>query len=489
MAFALGIDLGTSAVKVALLDVATGECHASATSLGEIPRSSPHPGWVEQNPEDWWQAFLEALRLLPPESLREARAIGISYQMHGLVLTSEKSPVRPSIIWADGRAGDSGRQLASDLGLQVRNPLFNLPGNFTLAKLRWVREFEPEIFSQAKHAFLPGDWLAWRLSGQASTTATGFSEMVAWDFEENRPSDDAWRASAGDLKLRPNLVPALGYEGVVHRHAAHETGIPDGIPISYRSGDQPNNALSLNVLEPGDTAAVAGTSGVLYSLTREPVSDPLERVNTFLHPSESEENRKLGILMCLNGAGSLYSWTKQILGCSNFEELNQLASSAEPGANGVRFSPYGNGAERTLQGASPGAEILNIDFNRHHRSDLARAAMEGIVFAMNFGAEILASLGAPARRVRAGDSSMFRSELFRSIFSSVLDVPLEILDTDGALGAARAAAVGAGIYPSLKDAGSQAKVIARIEPDSELQKIYATTYDDWKERVHTAKLK
>lgn len=468
----LGIDLGTSAIKVSLLDPLSQRCLASATSPGEIHRHAPQPNWCEQNPEDWWRATVQALAKLPSDLLAKTTAVGITYQMHGLVLIDRDGKVvRPSIIWSDGRAVESGERLASEVDWK---PMLNRPGNFTMAKLRWVRDHEGEI--KPWRAFLPGDYLAYRLTGDAVTTSTGLSEMIAWDFERRSPSETIWDA-AWSRELMPDLVPIFGEQGRVTARAESETGIPAGAHITYRAGDQPNNALSLNVFEPGEIAAVAGTSGVLYGVTDKPTLDPLERVNTFLHVNDSPEAPRLGVLLCVNGAGGFYSWVRKMLGVESFEELNQLASSVPAGADGVLAVPYGNGPERSLGNRNPGAGFVGVDVNRHGRGELARAAMESIAFAMQYGADVLSEMGLCTRVVRAGEGSMFKSRLFREIFASVIGAEVQILDTDGSLGAARAAGYGNRDFGSLEEAFGSIRVIDRAEPEVD----YAAVYGRWRE--------
>lgn len=468
----LGIDLGTSAIKVSVLDPATGRQVASATS-GEMGVHSPFPGWAEQHPSDWWQGTVEAMAQIPAAVRAEVQAIGISYQMHGLVLIDDEGEVvRPSIIWCDGRAAKPNLCMRSH-----SDRTFNEPGNFTLTKLRWVFENEPLVFEKIAKAFLPGDYLAFRMTGVAGTTSTGLSEMIGWDFIDRCPSEGMWEASGARLNQRPDLVPIFGDQGRVTASAAVELGIPAGVLVTYRAGDQPNNALSLNVFHPGELAAVAGTSGVLYGVTDKPTRDPKERVNTFLHVSDTPDEARLGVLLCVNGAGAFYSWVRKTLGLSSFEELNALAAESPAGANGVVAIPFGNGPERSLGNLCPGAGFHGLDVNRNTRADLARAAMEGIVFAMRHGADVLVSMGLRTTVIKAGEGSMFRSSLFRSVFATGLDCELQILETDGALGAARAAGVGSGVFRSLAEAFDSLRVVDRVLPDGDLDDAYGRWID------------
>lgn len=478
----LGIDLGTSSIKVSLLDPATQMCVASATAPPdtELPRTAPELGWTEQNPEDWWQATIDAIKMLPADKVAQVTAIGIGYQMHGLVLVDENAnPVRPSIIWSDGRAVASGAAIQSEIGPENVNPLLNEPGNFTLAKLRWVRDNEPATLSQAKYALLPGDYLAFKLTGEPCTTSTGLSEMMAWNHIARTPSDEAWIAAAGDLSLRPNLVPILGNQGQLTNEAAALTGLPSTATITYRAGDQPNNAFSLGVFAPGNLAAVTGTSGVLYGITPKAVRDPQSRVNTFVHVTDSDASPLGGVLMCINGAGSSYSWLRKTTGQS-FDDLNQAASQSTAGAEGVLCFPYGNGAERIFNNQVIGGSFQNLDYTRHSLPHLARATLESVAFTMFRGLEIMQSIGVSADTVRVGNASMFQSELFCQIFADLFQAELQLYDTDGSLGAARAAGLGANLFTSPQEALSGLREIKSHTPNSN---VYQSIYANWNEQL------
>ncbi len=488
MSVTLGIDVGTSAVKAALYDVETSKVLAAATSPqgAELARFAAQPGWCEQRPDDWWRATLDAVRQLPEAQRARVEAIGIAYQMHGLVLVgAEGQPTRDAIIWADGRAGGWGDAIAAAVGPDVVQALRNHPGNFTLAKMRWVREHEPDALRRATAAMLPGDFIALRLTGEASTTPGGLSEMIAWDYGAGAPSAAAWDAACGRPELLPPLVPNLGEQGRVSAGAAAELGVPPGTPIAYRAGDQPNNALALGVLGAGEVAASAGTSGVLFGVAADPARDPQGRVNTFLHVGDAGST-PLGVLLCVNGTGALYSWVRAALGLVDFHELNALAERAEPGSGGVAALPYGNGAERTLGLRPVGAAFAGIDRNRHGRAEIARAAVEGIVFALRYGADVLRDLDVDLRLVRAGDAGLFKSSLFRTLFATVLDADLELVDTDGALGAARAAAVGSGLARSLSDVCGSLPTLVTTRPDPALQAPYQEAYARWKRHLEAA---
>jgi xylulokinase len=486
----LGLDIGSSFVKAALVDADTGALAAQASSpASEMAIAAPRPGWAEQHPADWWTNAVAATRQAIARSGQPGsaiRAIGISYQMHGLVVVDRGQRVlRPAIIWCDGRAVQIGERAFEQIGrLSCLARLLNSPGNFTASKLRWVKEHEPDIFAGVDKAMLPGDYIAMRLTGRAATTASGLSEGILWDFLDGRVSQDVLEAYGLPASVIPDLVPTFGEQGVVTDTAAAELGLTAGTPVAYRAGDQPNNAFSLNVLEPGEVAATAGTSGVVYGVGDRAQWDNESRVNTFLHVSHRPDAPRFGVLLCVNGTGSLYSWARRTMGRGlSYEAMNQLADDAPIGADGVVVLPFGNGAERTLSNRDPGAAILNLSFNRHTQAHLFRAAQEGVVFALNHGMDIMREMGMDVRAVRAGRANMFLSTLFARAFADTSGAVVELFETDGAQGAARAAGVGSGIFPTMADAFGGLRVCARYEPDAATVPQYRAAYERWREAL------
>ena len=488
----LGLDLGSSSVKAVLVDPATGAQVASVTVPdNEMTIQSPRSGWAEQDPQMWMQHVVAALRLLKarqPSAFTSIQAIGIGYQMHGLVCLDDAGlPLRPAIIWCDSRAVDIGakafRQLGSDWCLQH---LLNSPGNFTASKLCWVKENEPELFGKIRNIMLPGDYIAYRLTGEICTTDTGLTEGVFWDFSAGALSSELLAHLGISASLIPERRPVFSEQGKVSSAAADLTGLREGIPVSYRAGDQPNNAFSLNVLHPGETAATAGTSGVIYSVTEKNSFDPQSRVNTFLHVNHTEDLTRNGILLCINGTGSLNSWLRRWFSGDSprtYDEMNARASNSPIGADGLSFLPFGNGAERILGNKNPGATMLGLDFNRHTEAHVLRAAQEGIVYAMAYGFHILNGMGATTRVVRAGRANMFLSPIFREAFVNTLQVPLELYDTNGAVGAALGAGVGAGVFHSFPEAFSNLERLDTIEPEPRIIPEYRDAYLRWSSRL------
>jgi xylulokinase len=471
----LGFDVGSSSIKAALLDAATGRSIASATSPGtELEIAAPRPGWAEQDPDTWWRHVVLAsadLRAQAGPRWRDVRAIGIAYQMHGLVaLDRAGRPVRPSIIWCDSRAVATGDEAFAAIGRETcLRRLLNSPGNFTAAKLAWVRQHEPGVFARIDRVMLPGDYVAFRMTGEARTTVSGLSEAVLWDYERGELAGFVLEHFGIPREMIPDTVPTFGDQGSLAAGAAAELGLPPGVRVCYRAGDQPNNAFSLRVLAPGEIAATAGTSGVVYGIAGRAAFDPLSRVNGFVHVTHAADRPRIGVLLCVSGTGILYRWLRATLGGKvGYDELNALAAAVPAGADGLLVHPFGNGAERTLENRNPGASIRCLDFNRHGLAHLARASQEGIVFALRHGLGIMRGVGIEPRTVRAGLANLFLSPLFAATFATVAGCRVELYATDGAQGAARGAGVGAGIYAGPDEAFPGLAAVRTVEPDPSL---------------------
>jgi len=488
MGYLLGLDVGSSSVKAALLDMQTGRCAGSAFHP-EVEQviESPRPGFAEQDPQLWYDSAKAAVR----EAMRKAgarpgdvKAVGISYQMHGLVcVDNRQSVLRPAIIWCDSRAVEYGRAAFETIGAtRCLEHLLNSPGNFTAAKLAWVKANEPALYARIDKIMLPGDWLAMKLTGQARTTVSGLSEGILWDFKNEKTAGFLLDHFGFDAGLLPEEVPSFGLQGELTPAAAADFGLSAGTPVAYRGGDQPNNALSLNVLEPGEIAATAGTSGVVYGVTAAKQYDPQSRVNTFAHVNHTPGNPRLGVLLCINGTGILNAWTRRLLGGVSYGEMNALAATAPVGSGGVTVLPFGNGAERVLGNRNIGAQIAGVDFNRHDRAHLCRAVQEGIVFSFRYGMEVMAGVGIELKTIRAGFANMFMSDVFCQTLAGVGGAKIELYETDGAVGAARGAGVGAGHYRSFAEAFRSLEKRKVIEPG---KGDYAQAYAAWKQHLDT----
>jgi len=486
--YLLGFDVGSSSVKASLVDIESGQCAASAFyPESEAPIKAVKAGWAEQNPEDWWQYLKLSLRKIMAETGatgEQVKAIGISYQMHGLVcVDKELKPLRDAIIWCDSRAVPYGERAFNELGSELcLSHLLNSPGNFTASKLAWVKENEPELFEKIHKIMLPGDFIALKLSGVCNTTASGLSEGMLWDFKENRPAKFLMDYFGFPESVLPEVVPTFSVQSQVSRAAAEELGLKEGTPICYRAGDQPNNALSLNVFNPGEIAATAGTSGVVYGVLGNVNYDPKSRVNTFAHVNHTAEANRLGVLLCINGTGILNAWMRRTVAPEgiSYAEMNEMMAAVPIGSEGVSVIPFGNGAERVLENREVGASIHGINFNKHTKAHLMRAAQEGIVFSFCYGMEIMRQMGMQIQKIHAGKANMFLSDIFRQTLASTSGATIELLETDGSVGAAKGAGMGCGFYKDHDEAFASLKRLAVIEPDLARRDEYLAAYERWK---------
>lgn len=484
--YLLGYDIGSSSIKAALVEAETGRTVGVAQYPEmEMAIASPQSDWAEQAPKAWWESVCYATRLLldktgvAPDSIR---AIGIAYQMHGLVCVGKNQEVlRPSIIWCDSRAVAIGNQAFDALGPQrCLAHLLNSPGNFTASKLKWVQENEPDTYNKIDKIMLPGDYIAMKLTGEAVTTISGLSEGIFWDFKENGVAAMVLEHYGIDPDFIPDIVPTFSVHGKLSKHAAAEVGLPEGIPVSYRAGDQPNNALALNVLNPGEVAATGGTSGVVYGVTDEVLYDPKSRVNGFAHVNYTQEAPRIGVLMCINGAGIQYSWMKHQVAADglSYDEMEKQLSAVPVGADGLSILPFGNGAERILENQNLGAHFLGVQLNRHKRPHLYRAALEGIAFAFVYGIDILKEMGLNMDVMRVGNDNLFQSSVFSTTIATLVGSQIEMVETTGAVGAAKGAGYGAGLYPSLQEAMKGLTIHGTYEPTGN-KEAYQEAYTRW----------
>jgi len=482
----LGIDVGTSSVKVSIVDAQTQQCRASAQYPEiESPIISPQPGWAEQSPDMWWEHVQLAIKKAHTSnaySPADIGAIGISYQMHGLVTVNEKQQsLRNAIIWCDSRAVEIGDKAFKAIGKKTSlTHLLNSPGNFTASKLAWVKENEPAVYKQIYKIMLPGDFIAMKMTGALTTSISALSEGIFWDFKKDRISKDVMEYFDFDDNLIPSIQNVFSDHGKLTGSVATDLSLKAGIPVTYKAGDQPNNALSLNVLEPGEVAATAGTSGVIYGVSDELTYDDESRVNTFAHVNYTTDEKRLGVLLCINGTGILNRWVKNIFSPAfSYPQMNMEAAKVPVGSDGLRILPFGNGAERMLNNKIIGVHFHHIDLNLHTQAHLFRAAQEGIACAFRYGLDIMRENGMDPQIIRAGKANMFLSDLFIEAFVNTTQVPVELYNCDGSVGAALGAGIGAGIYKSPKEAFTTAKPLTVIEPSN--KKEYKAVYEEWKE--------
>jgi xylulokinase len=488
MALLLGYDVGSSSIKATLLEAGTGRVVASATSPAkELEIIAQKQGWAEQHPDVWWENVISATRKINAQAKfdpSDVKAIGISYQMHGLVIVDKNQQIlRPAIIWCDSRAVQIGQNAFSNIGQKkCLKHLLNSPGNFTASKLKWVMENERDSCRKIYKMMLPGDYVAMKMTGQIRTTPSGLSEGIMWDFHKQGLADLVLDHYGISRELVAEVVPAFSVQGELTKQAADQLGLAAGTVVSYRAGDQPNNALSLNVLNPGEIAATAGTSGVVYGISDKPDYDGKSRVNTFVHVNHKPKAPRYGVLLCINGTGILNSWLRHnVTDNMAYEEINELARRAPVGSEGLVILPYGNGAERTLENRDIGASVHGLHFNIHNKTHLLRAAQEGIVFALNYGLKIMRGVGVEVKTVRAGNANMFLSGLFAEAFATVTQSTVELYNTDGSQGAARGAGIGAGIYGKIEDAFVGLEAVKTIEPVGKLVAQYNQAYQRWEE--------
>lgn len=486
--YLLGYDLGTSSVKCAIVDAATGRCVASDFyPKTEAPIKSLKPGWAEQSPESW----IDNMKIVTKEILAKTgidaadiKAIGFSYQMHGLVAVDKHGKVlRDAIIWCDSRGVPYGDKAFKDLGADTcLTHLLNNPGNFTAAKLRWVKENEPEVYDRIYKVMLPADYAAYRLTGEICTNPEGLSEYMLWDFKDDAPAQLLMDYYGFDPDIFPEVKPTFCVQGRVSARAAAEFGLAEGTPIAYKAGDQPNNALSLNVFNPGEVASTAGTSGVVYGINDKIDYDPLSRVNNFAHVNHTAEAPRIGVMTCINGTGILNSWIKKNVATDgiSYSRMNDLAAEVPVGSCGVTILPFGNGAERVLGNRTTGCSFHGIHFNIHDRRHILRAAQEGIVFSLMYGMEIMQGIGLKINRIHAGNANMFLSPVFRDTLASVSGAVIELYDTDGAAGAAKGAGIGIGIYRDNNEAFASLDKIDEIIPALDREP-YIEAYTRWKD--------
>lgn len=440
----LGYDIGSSSIKIALVAAATGEkIVALHEPQDEMDIIAIHKEWAEQDPEIWWEHIcVGTKRVLKQANIDASKivGIGISYQMHGLVVVDAAgNSLRNAIIWCDSRAVEIGDSAFAELGEQkCLEHLLNSPGNFTASKLKWVKENEPEVFNKIYKYMLPGDFIAYKLTGIIATTKNGLSEGMLWDYKENAVANWLLDYYGIDQSLTPSIVENFTNQGVLNVKGANETGLPIGIPVVYRAGDQPNNALSLNVLNPGEVAATGGTSGVFYAVTNVLSEQKETRINNFAHVNYEKALPRIGKLLNINGAGIQYRWLRNMTSLDSYENMNNKASEIPVGSDGVVVIPFGNGAERMLNNKNIDSHILNLNFNKHSLGHLYRAALEGIAFSFVYGMEILKNDHAEIKVIRAGNDNLFRSEIFSNTVATLIGHEIEIYNTTGSVGAARA---------------------------------------------------
>ena len=484
-----GIDVGTSSIKLSVVDASTKKViHTCSFPETENEIISVSPGFAEQNPEHWWYCVMQVIKMANATKKYnplDISAIGISYQMHGLViLDKDKQVLRPSIIWCDSRAASIGDLAFEALGKEkLLKDLLNSPGNFTASKLAWVKNNEPQIYEQIKHVILPGDFISYKFTDELTTTISALSEGIFWDFNKNEISKDLLDYYGFDVSFFPEIKQVFENHGQISNTMASELGLSTNLKITYKAGDQPNNALSLGVVEPGEIATTAGTSGVIYGVSSELKYDPNCRVNSFAHVNYTKDLRRIGVLMCINGTGILNRWLKEnFFSTNSYTDLNSYANQSEIGSKDLMCFPYGNGAERIFNNKIIGGSFRNLDFNRHQKNEISRSVQEGIAFSMVYGLELLNSSGIVPQKIKAGYANMYLSSIFSSTIVNASNVSIQLLESDGAYGAALGAGIGSHYYKSVHEGINSIKLLSEILPDQNKNKT-SDFYEKWKSEL------
>lgn len=483
----IGFDVGSSSIKAALVHAETQEVIAQAKYPAiEMEMISSNQGWAEQDPSMWWANVCRASKAVIQNSNinpKEVKSIGIAYQMHGLVLIDkDRKVLRPSIIWCDSRAVEIGDIAFQELGRQhCLTHFLNSPGNFTASKLKWVKNNEPDLYNKIYKILLPGDYIAMKMTNEVHTTISGLSEGILWDFQNNSSAISLLDHYSIDSNLLPECVDTFGLQGVLTEEAALSLGLEKSTPVSYRAGDQPNNALSLGIHKPGQIAATGGTSGVLYGIMDKVVFDPECRVNNFAHVNHTSAQKRIGVLLCINGAGIQYAWLRKHMAGEDvqYDEMEALMQEVPVGSHGLRVLPFGNGAERMFKNSNHGAQVNNLQFNLHTNAHFYRAALEGIAFSFIYGFKLMEEMGIDLSIIKAGNDNLFQSSVFSTTMANLMNKTIEVVDTNGAIGAAKAGGIGLGFYTSIDEAYAMNKVVKKYVPDN-TNGVYSKAYELWK---------
>lgn len=487
MTYLIGIDIGTTGAKTLIISE-TGDVIASATV--EYPLYTPHPNWSEQDPADWWRATGQSIQNALAQanvSLHELKGLGLTGQMHGLVLLDKEGRVlRPAILWNDQRTGVECQWITERLGFSrlmelVCNPA--LPG-FTAPKIVWVREHEPQVYEQVAHILLPKDYIRYRLTGEFASEVTDASGMLLLDVRRCRWSDEMLRALDIPKEWLPACYESPVISGRVATVAAQATGLPAGLPVVGGAGDQAAQAVGSGIVRTGLVSATIGTSGVVFAHTDEVRVEPQGRLHAFCHAVPGKWH-VMGVMLSAGGSlrwfrdalGQPEKVAAELIGRDPYELLTEEAGRVPPGSEGLVFLPYLTG-ERTPH-PDPNARGAFIGLTvRHTKAHLVRAVLEGVAFGLRDSLELLKGLGQSVMQVRASGGGA-RSALWQQILADVFGVELVTINaTEGAAyGAALLAGVGAGIYPSVEEAcDCVIRITRRVEPIPENVERYKEYY-------------
>ena len=479
----LGIDVGTGGTRAVLID-ASGKVVASYATE-HAPFQSAFPGWAEQDPEDWWRATQQAIRaVLVAAACKPADidAIGLTGQMHGAVLLdAEGNVLRPSLIWCDTRSAPQCDWLHATLGRERVIELTCNPAlpNFTLTKILWVREHEPQVFARIARILCPKDYIRFRLSGVYAMDVQEASGTLLLDVTHRRWSQPMAEASGVPMEWLPQLFESAEICAALSTPAAAATGLQAGTPIVAGAGDQGAGAVGMGILKPGSVSATIGTSGVVFAATDQPVRDPLGRLHTFCHAVAGRWH----VMGVTQAAGLSLRWFRDAISAgmqgapASYEQLMALAASAPAGSDGVFWAPYLFG-ERTPH-LDPEVRAAFIGLSASHgQAHLVRAVLEGVAYSLRDTFTLFGELGIPVRGVRLGGGGA-RGPLWRQIQADVYGRAVEILTAEegAAYGAALLAGVGAGAWPNVDTAcESSIRVAETIQPDADARDVYERGY-------------
>jgi xylulokinase len=440
-----------------------------------VPFASPRTGWAEQDPRDWWRACAAAVRaVLDRSGARggEIGAVGLSGQMHGSVLLDERDEVvRPALIWCDQRTGAQCASITERVGAARLIELTSNPAltGFTLPKLLWVRDNEPEAWKRVRSVMLPKDYARLRLTGERATDAADASGTLLFDVTNRRWSGAMLAALEIDERILPRAYESPEITGRISAAGAEATGLDEGTPVVAGAGDQAAGAVGMGVVRPGVVSATIGTSGVVFAATDRPTRDPLGRVHTFCH-AIPERWHMMGVTQ---GAGLSLRWFRDRFGAGPddgrdpYDRLSEEAASVEPGADGVLWAPYLMGERTPHLDPNARAALVGLAAN-HGRGHVVRAILEGVAFSLRDTFTIFDEMDVPVRAVRLGGGGA-RGALWRQIQADVYNHEVEVLEAEegAAYGAALLAGAGTGVWPSV-DAACDAvvRVATRVAPDS-----------------------
>ena len=478
----LGIDVGTGGTRAVLLDQA-GRVLGAATAE-HAPMASPQLGWAEQDPRDWWRAARIAIReclVKASAKANEVAAIGLSGQMHGLVMLDENGEVlRPALLWCDQRTEKECQGITERVGAKrlielVANPALT---GFTLPKIWWVRAHEPQVWARARSLMLPKDYVRFKLTGARATDVADASGTLLFDVVNRRWSSEMLQASDLQPEILPQVFESPEITGRVSKDGAAASSLQEGTPVVAGGGDQAAGAVGMGIVEPGNVSATIGTSGVVFAATSRPVVEPQGRIHTFCHAIPGRWH----VMGVTQGAGLSLRWFRdQFCVGASYDELMKEAAAAPAGADGLLWTPYLMG-ERTPH-LDPNARGALVGLTAQHtRAHVIRAILEGVAFSLRDTFTIFRDLGVPVKSIRLGGGGA-RSPLWQQIQADVYGMRVDLIAAEegAAYGAALLAGVGAGVWPSVETACETSVHVAKqVEPIAKNVELMNRRYEEYR---------